>query len=129
MRVSSHLHIRRHKAGFPACLSVKQPGEPMRYAATLLLKNATFTVGAAGLRRFRATGQKNVHAWVRGELLDEYRFIIPPADMYTNGAGWKEIRYNPVNCDSFQTLDGQPVKKAERVVMIRNKIYAKNPRS
>lgn len=96
----------------------------MRYAACVALQNVKFTVAPAGLRRFREQGQKNVHAWVRGELVDETRHV----KVFTFPAKWVVIRYNPAQMDTFQTADGKPVTRADTVILDRNKMYALNPR-
>src|ERR671929_2143026 len=69
MRVKVHPHVPRMKKRIPECLSVSEAnGNLLSYQRTILLHNVTFRVQPAGLRRYRETGVRNVHAWMVGDL-------------------------------------------------------------
>jgi len=51
-----------------------------------------FVVNEAGRKKVLKTGQKNVHAYVRGELIEEFFFIS--GNSYI-------VEYNPYKYDSF----------------------------
>lgn len=123
MRSAAHLHIRRFKDGFPACLSLKQGIKPIEYVAWCVFDKVTFTVAPAGLRKFRETGQKNVHAWVRGELQESARFMWPWTNEEMLRMGYITVRYNPVEMETFEREDGTPIFAADRAILVRNKIF------
>jgi len=54
--------------------SVRAKGKVIGHVPYFIsLINATFHVQEGGRQRYLTTGQKNVHAWIKGELvLDEY---------------------------------------------------------
>jgi hypothetical protein len=86
------------------------------HARRLLIRDATFSVSAAGRRRVIETGHKNVHAFVRGELhavqwedtfVHGYRYL----DNWTRGDGayasvarkrlGVDVSYNPRIHETF----------------------------
>lgn len=121
MRVESHLHITRARKGILRCVSFRRlPGGKAEYASALHLACVTFAVQPAGLARFRETGQKNVHAYVRGELQsvthDRWPTALDP--------DWREAYYNPNTCDYFiDKQDGTPRTIAGEALLIGTKVY------
>ena len=66
------------------------------HAQTVKLDNAKFVVRKAGQRKVRETGQKNVHAFIRGYLnVDEWHIN------YAKKMLWRRVRYNPYKDDFF----------------------------
>lgn len=60
--------------------------------SALVATNVTFTVSEAGRRRVRATGHKNVHAYILAPRIltpTEVEAHQPPLD------GWEEFTYDP----------------------------------
>jgi hypothetical protein len=92
--------------------SVRAKGKVIGHAPYFIsLVNATFHVQEGGRQRYLATGQKNVHAWIKGELvLDEYT---------KNGYAWLKTKtaiYHPKKHKSFICHETKkPVKEAAYV--------------
>lgn len=55
------------------CVSVRErkPRKHTYHMGTVHLRDAHFQINHSGVRKARETGQRNVHAWVIGELLHE----------------------------------------------------------
>lgn len=122
MRVETYYNL--HKK----CLSYRQPGGRVQYADTVLLNDVRFAVQPAGREKTRATGQKCVHAFVRGEPV----FIrdigdTDDGDLTVNNMqrqGYRQITYNPHKYDSFVFTDtGAPVHAATQVAVIGKTIW------
>lgn len=69
-------------------------GRVTEHAGQVVLRNARFVVQPAGRRRVLATGVKNVHAFVRGELVATDAGI-PVPDLLDS------ITYNPARFTTF----------------------------
>lgn len=121
MRAEAHLHITRANAGELRCVSFRRlPRGYAEYASALHLTKATFAVQPAGKQRFLDTGQKNVHAYVRGELQsvthDRWPTALDP--------DWREAYYNPALVWTFIDREfGHPVHVAKEAVLIGKKVY------
>lgn len=115
MRYEMHIHIGRKRAGIKECMSIRAlPTGRVSYVAEALLEDVTFAVQPAGLRKFRDTGQKNVHAYVRGHDSDDWNGAWP----------WREARYNPMKNDTFVDAElGFPVQRADRVWFDGNLLF------
>lgn len=138
MRVSVYFNLHRK------LFSVRAEQGPSKglvigHAEGVTLDNVTYHVGKAGQAKVRATGQKNIHATVRGTIAAAFGleltlagaegmlpwFLNPKhtrsgdvhrahrlrAD-FTAKVG-EAIRYNPYETDTFQTRDGTPVMGAD----------------
>lgn len=66
----------------------------------VVLADCTFVVHPSGNRRAVETGHRNVHAFVRGELLSSTNLV--PHD---KPAGVVEVSYNPFDTRGFYTID------------------------
>lgn len=113
------------------CLSVRrrERGARVEHAHAVVLQNAVFAVQPAGVRRARASGQKNVHAFVRGVLV----YVSPTtadaaadADavcgsvMRAEGAA---VTYDPFSHDSFVYVEsGDPAVEAEFVSIVGRRV-------
>lgn len=121
MRAEAHLHITRALSGMVDCISYRPlPGGKTKHVSALHLGCVTFAVQPAGLARFRKTGQKNVHAYVRGEVqsvtYNRWPHNIDP--------DWREVKYNPKVNDTFvDAQTGQPVKVAGEAILIGRKVW------
>jgi len=121
MQVWTHLHLPRWKAylsgsGDPDVISVKAPGQKIRYVSEIILHDATFFVSAAGRERTLRTGHRNVHAWVIGRDMTLSREID-----YRN---WPKAVYDPWKGSTFvdsETLE--PVEFKSVVHMIGKEVY------
>ena len=81
MRVKVHPHKPFYDNGSEACISVtpmKKHGRA-HYMGTVLLTDVTFVVHDSGFKRMHEEGQRNVHAWMTGDLLSEQIEQFRPA--------------------------------------------------
>jgi hypothetical protein len=82
------------------------------YDKSVHLKNVVFVVGEKSRQRVLASGQKNVHAGVVGNIVD--------GGMDTNG--WIPVTYNPYTNRTFVRVDnGEPVFKAKEAILKNEK--------
>ena len=82
------------------------------YDKAVHLNNVTFVVGEKSRQRVLASGQKNVHAGVVGDIVD--------GGMDTNG--WIPVTYNPYTNRTFVRMDnGEPVFKAKEAILKNEK--------
>jgi hypothetical protein len=90
------------------CLSVRQLGIVKCHTDSIVLHDATFVVNPAGREKVRRERKKNVHAYVKGTVIDarDTDVLLP--------FPWDEVYYNPYKCDNFES-DGQPVRAAQYV--------------
>lgn len=91
--------------------SVREKGKVVDHVPFILLKDAQFVVQPAGRKKARETGQKNVHAFLRGylvgDLITQYRKIkrdggvrfVEEDNEYLS----YDIFYNPFAYDQFVT--------------------------
>ena len=108
------------------CLSFRPPGGRVDHADALMLNNVTFAVQPAGRARVLMEYKKNVHAFVRGNLvwsgvgdmLDDYN------EENLRRQGYRQITYNPYQYQSFVYKDTEePIKSASQVVIVGSHIY------
>lgn len=105
-RVQVYLNTKRN------CLSVrsKREGRVVLYADSVGLADVKFTVQPSGRQRAREEKQKNVHAWVEGDLLFWDRGESEAID---DDWSWVDVTYNPFQYDSFVMLPACiPVERA-----------------
>lgn len=111
------------------CVSVLQDGLVKCHTVNVLLEDGTFIVNRAGRDKVRATKCKNVHAYVKGMVID-FKEVNAVFSMEWSGA-----YYNPYTCDTWQDLDtNRPLKGGEVIdlyideknsdVIVRNVSYA-----
>lgn len=85
------------------CLSYRRLGGRVHHTDTLSLADVTFTVQPAGRNRVLREGRKNVHAYIRGIVVDS----DPP-----NGEP-VVVTYNPYIYHDFVTVPtGEPIRSA-----------------
>ncbi len=82
-----------HRKG--TVFSIQQNGKVIGHSSNISLQNVSFTVNPSGKRRAIQTGQRNVHAFVRG--------IICP---FNNQTG-RRISYDPFNSKGFYFVDDE----------------------
>lgn len=110
------------------CFSVKHKGKVIQHTEELILKNAKYAVQPAGRLKVLKTNQKNVHAFVRGELLTD------PDHEHIFGQTWKSslmsnVTYNPYIAGDFLAFSGLPILKSDFCWLYNNKrIMAINER-
>lgn len=96
------------------CWSIRHKGKVIRYCHKATLKNCRFVVQPAGRAKVLREQRKNVHAFVRGELVD--RAIIKNS---------KEVSYNPYYQDHFYVKeDKSPIYQADKVRFTKDTVIA-----
>jgi hypothetical protein len=122
-RAEAHLHIGRARAGKEDCISLRKlPNYQVEYAGYVVLSNVKFAVQPSGLKRFRDTGQKNVHAYVRGTLVDST--ANQPTGIKPVLRGMREAYYNPNVTDTFvDKTTGDAVYSCDTAVLYGTKVY------
>lgn len=91
--------------------SIRQNGYVVAHATAVTLLNAEFVVQKAGNKRVKKTGKKNVHAWIRGDLVEK----LEPSEASNLT---QRVVYNPKKNDSFIVKRGKtPIKYAPCVVL------------
>lgn len=94
--------------------SCVEHGRVRSYATELDLEDCKFRVSQAGRKRVVATGKKNVHAFVIGDLPGDPGRCTYQSDRVS----WVRVRYNPYSMDNFIRTDtGEAVFVASRVFM------------
>lgn len=83
-------------------------GLVVMHAVAFHMSNCRFVVREGGRQRVIRTKQKEVHAFVKGNITDG--LIKPPAD-------WIRVRYNPYQVATFVTVDGKPVLSASEAIL------------
>lgn len=129
MKAWLHTHLPRLQSGeTPDVISVKVPGQHVRYASWVSIKNAEFKVHEHGRQRCITQGVRNVHAWVIGEEIlrvgSDWSYAQAPRP-----AGYRQAVYDPWKGGTFvdsETLE--PVLTADLVIMSgKNVFYALTP--
>lgn len=102
-------------------ISLKIPGEKIRYVSRAIVRNARFHVSEKGRQRCLKSGQRNVHAWVVGELLPE-RPTFRYSDYLNEDS--RKVVYDPWKGASFvDALTLEPVYEARQVLMLRDQVW------
>ena len=115
MRMEAHVHITRARRGLNDCVSARRlPDGKVFWISDITLSDVTFAVQPAGLRRFRETGQKNVHAFIRGTMEDNPKRL----------GSWRIARYNPKVNDTFvDSESGDAVYSASEAQLIGTSLF------
>lgn len=117
MHVEAHLNLHRVKQHKQNCISVRErkTGAKVKHVGTLRMTDVEFIVQPAGRAEAVASGQRNVHAFVRGVEKCRYRVQIAIGHPYRSAYkdGWIRVSYNPFKSDSFyEVLEGGEVGPA-----------------
>lgn len=91
MRVKVYWNIRRHDW---SVLDAKT-GRVVQHRRALRLTGVQAVVQQGGRARVRATGVKNVHAFLVGQLMDEGDEAVEAAHVFISGAAFEGLKYNP----------------------------------
>ena len=104
------------------CFSVRQKGRVVGHLQDnhiLRLKNVKFAVQPAGHKRVLREKKKNVHAFVRGNVVDGY----PTWDQVPFD---KEVTYNPYKGNTFYyKYSGFPIEHADEVLIQDGKVWVR----
>lgn len=122
MRYETYFNLHKH------CLSYRSMtrGGRVQHADVLEFTDPSFVVQPAGREKVLREGRKNVHAFVRGELVGMWDEHSPvPDDVLEIGGAWRRVTYNPYKYSSFVWADTEePVARAQRAVLMGRHIYA-----
>jgi len=93
-------------------------GRVIHYCNLVLLKDARFRVLKAGHEKAIKTQCRNIHAFVRGEVIEDLSVVEDCQD-------WTRIHYNPFIANTF-TEDGTyaPIEQARYVLLLNQQMYA-----
>jgi hypothetical protein len=109
MKVAVYFNLRRRLFSVKA-LEGPRKGRVIAHSEIVTLTGVTFKVSEAGRQRVLRERQKNVHAFVIGELdLDRGLTTSPGADVH---APWTRCSYNPYEGPDFVTAWGNPIETA-----------------
>lgn len=86
--------------------SVRHKGIVVSHEDNIYIQNAKFVVQPAGNAKVRKNKQKNVHAFVRGIISDNFSLN-----------NLNRIKYNPYKYKSFVTSDEKPIYSADKVYL------------
>jgi hypothetical protein len=113
------VYFNLHKKTF----SVSYDNKVIMHADYVKLGDVEFRVRTGGRDRVRSEKQKNVHAFVIGNLLEYCEY---PCENIPNPPSTNIITYNPYKNETFVYKDGgQPIYTAKEVDMINstNKLF------
>lgn len=100
--------------------SIRQGGYVVAHATEVILLNAEFIVKEAGQKRVRKTKRKNVHAWVRGDLVKK----LEPSE---NNKIRAKVIYNPKKHDNFVLKNNKlTIKNAAMVILNGKGVFVDN---
>jgi len=113
------------------CMSVRSRektnyGRVVEHSNYVYLTDCLFVVNQRGRLRVLIEKRKNVHAFIRGEVVVSWGLSLTwsfPLD------GWTRVSYNPYRHDKFFVFDDGrelPAYEAKKVLIVNNKVYAKH---
>ena len=117
------------------CISARPIGGRVRHCEILCLDYASFSVQPAGRKKVLKEKKKNVHAFVRGNLLSCSPYyqhshdydgvsIDLSVDRFREDAHYDEVTYNPYKYESFvRKHNEEPVQYAPHVWIINKHIF------
>lgn len=89
--------------------SVRAKGKVIGHANYVALHNVSFVVQQGGRLRSIKDGQKNVHAWAKGELILDKDSLDKIAKL-----GMSTLKYDPqIDATFFDLITKEPVTKAD----------------
>jgi hypothetical protein len=118
-RAWAHLHLPRLWSGEADVISLKVPGETIRYASYVALTGAEFRVNERGRLRCIREHARNVHAWVVGAPLVVWeggKPVVTP--------DWRRAVYDPWKGPAFvDAATLEPLQRADTAVLIGKAVY------
>ena len=111
MRVEVYYNLHKH------LFSVRHKGKVISHSYDVQLEDVTFAVQKAGSEKVISEGRKNVHAFVRGTLVET-------TETNKNGTS---VTYNPYKYKCFvNKVDGQPRYSAKAVTLTKKEGLSPN---
>jgi hypothetical protein len=100
------------------CWSVRWKGRVKAHEDHVLLCEAKFHVSQAGRARVQRQKRKNVHAWIKGTLVNNDK---PSAEQLSK---MRECTYDPYKYNQFVDKEvGSPLQTAELVWLSEGRVY------
>lgn len=99
----TEIYYNLHKKTF----SVRRGGKVHCHADFILIHEPRFVVQPAGQRRVRASGRKNVHAFVVADSLSQLS-VHPFGEKIPVTFGWDRVEYNPHRDPGFMMWAHRP---------------------
>ena len=101
------------------CWSVRQRGKVKLHTDYICLQNAEFKVSQKGRERVLREQRKNVHAFIKGFIVDaaEINKMEDVMESYDQDVEWVDVSYNPYKYDSFVTDEEKAIYRADYVDM------------
>ena len=96
-----HVYRNLHRS----CWSVRQRGRVRFHTKYIVLENCNFVVQPGGRARVLQSNKKNVHAYIRGEIIPAKKTIWGVLDF-----PWETITYDPYKYETFISIDGDNVE-------------------
>lgn len=134
MRVEVYYNLHSGRWSVRA-LDGEHRGRVVAHAAQVTISDAEFAVSEAGRQRVIREQRKNVHAFVRGELLQiggaSWRYVIPEAElegvpfipvaeMDVDTSERDRVSYNPYKAPAFYRKDTGEFLTGARVVYLND---------
>jgi hypothetical protein len=124
MRVECYYNLHKHVFSVRA-LEGPDKGRVIGHCNRVLLKGVSFVVQKAGREKVLRTGQKNVHAFVRGTLVDQADVDLE-AHVLKTGVS---VFYNPRHDSTFRLMAAPiPIHAAPETLLCKQmgkaRIYA-----
>jgi hypothetical protein len=111
MRVEVYYNLHKH------VFSVRHKGRVIAHTNAIQIKNAEYVVRKSGRQRVLKEGRKNVHAFVRGDMLEHEGGAF---DMSFSVLG-DRVTYNPYKFKSFVYKDSEkPIHRSEWALLAKS---------
>jgi len=122
MRVEVYFNL--HKRMFSVrALEGENKGRVVDHLPECAVRDAKFVVSEAGRQRVLREKCKNVHAYVRGELVEDSQsddYIKTVAKLANDAGTLRTVKYNPYMYNSFVEVDTEePIYEAGACLMMR----------
>lgn len=115
VRLYRNLKIRDKRAWSIMAQEGPKKGHVIGIVSSATIKNAVFKVSEAGRQRVIREKQKNVHAFVEGDLVTSTPLEAAPKK---RAAGLAPVTYDPYRFDAFQRLDcGETIRTSPKVMI------------
>jgi hypothetical protein len=102
-------------------------GKVIDHKQLVVVKDVNFVVQDSGYERYKEEGQKNVHAFVRGNLIEAYNFpCVFRSSLLDKLLHSTRIWYNPDYDNNFYNDKRSIVREADEVVLYNGTIYKPN---
>lgn len=118
------MEVKVYRNSHKKCWSIKEGKLPVKHATQLLLYNCLFHVSQSGRLRVLWQKKKNVHAWIKGTIVETIHWSSVCMEAFWT---WKEVKYNPYKSPCFVYDNNKPIYSANKVFFNKEgKVYVKN---